>query len=125
MPQALDWSLDPDGDGDPSDHLDVLNLSLGSAYGSPDDLQGVIVDQIVDLDVIVVGSAGNEGDATYITGGPGAARKAISVASSNSDAVGVAPSALEVTAPASVAGLYPAAESQLFPWSSLFDAGVR
>ena len=119
VPQALDWSLDPDGDGDPSDHLDVLNLSLGSKYGSPDDLLGVIVDQVTDFDVIVVGSAGNEGDATYITGGPGAARDAISVASSNSDAVAVAPTALEVTAPASVAGLYPAAESQSFPWSSL------
>ena len=32
---ALDWALDPDGDGDFSDHLDVVNLSLGSDYGRP------------------------------------------------------------------------------------------
>ena len=27
---ALDWALDPNGDGDFSDHLDIVNMSLGS-----------------------------------------------------------------------------------------------
>ena len=34
---ALDWALDPDGDGDFSDHLDIINMSLGSDYGVADD----------------------------------------------------------------------------------------
>ena len=31
--QAIDWAIDPDSDGDFSDHLDVINMSLGSAFG--------------------------------------------------------------------------------------------
>ena len=31
--QAIDWALDPNGDGDFSDHLDVINMSLGSNDG--------------------------------------------------------------------------------------------
>ena len=33
--RALDWALDPNGDGDFSDKLDVVNLSLGSDFGAP------------------------------------------------------------------------------------------
>ena len=29
MIPALDWALDPNGDGDFSDHLDIINMSLG------------------------------------------------------------------------------------------------
>ena len=32
---ALDWALDPNGDGDFSDHLDIVNLSLGAATTPP------------------------------------------------------------------------------------------
>ena len=45
--QALDWSLDPDGDGDFSDHLDVVNLSLGCDYGAPDDPDSLFVKKLV------------------------------------------------------------------------------
>jgi hypothetical protein len=31
---AIDWAMDPNDDGDLSDHLDVINMSLGSAFGS-------------------------------------------------------------------------------------------
>ena len=34
---AINWATDPNRDGDPSDHVDVINMSLGSAYGTPDD----------------------------------------------------------------------------------------
>ena len=34
---ALDWALDPNGDGDFSDHLDIVNMSLGSDYAPVDD----------------------------------------------------------------------------------------
>ena len=31
---AIDWAIDPNGDADLSDHLDVINMSLGSNFGS-------------------------------------------------------------------------------------------
>ncbi|WP_344338915.1 S8 family serine peptidase, partial [Kitasatospora putterlickiae] len=43
--QALDLAADPNGDGDPSDRLDVLNLSLGSRFGSTDDADALAVDR--------------------------------------------------------------------------------
>ena len=30
---AIEWALDPNQDNDLSDHVDVINMSLGSAYG--------------------------------------------------------------------------------------------
>ena len=30
---AIDWAIDPNGDGDFADHLDVINMSLGSSFG--------------------------------------------------------------------------------------------
>ena len=35
--QAIEWAMDPNGDGDMSDHLDVINMSLGSPFGEPAD----------------------------------------------------------------------------------------
>src|SRR5262249_40601720 len=37
VPQAIDWALDPDQNGNQSDHLDVLLLSSGSVVVVPDD----------------------------------------------------------------------------------------
>ena len=41
---ALDWALDPNGDGDFSDHLDIVNMSLGADYGAADDPENAVVD---------------------------------------------------------------------------------
>jgi len=76
---ALDTCCDPDGDGDPSDHVDVANLSLGSA-GDPDDLASRAVEDAVACGVTVVAAAGNSGDAGAFTlGSPGNAKGAITV----------------------------------------------
>ncbi len=80
--EAIDWAVDPNMDGDPSDHLDVINMSLGSSFGSPYDSDAVASDNAVEAGVIVVASAGNAYDTHYITGSPAAATRAISVASS-------------------------------------------
>ena len=34
---AMDFALDPNGDGDISDAVDVINMSLGSDYGQIED----------------------------------------------------------------------------------------
>jgi subtilisin family serine protease len=80
--QAIEWAMDPNGDGDLSDHLDVINMSLGSSYGSEYDTSAVASNNAALAGVIVVASAGNEADSYYITGAPAVATRAISVASS-------------------------------------------
>jgi subtilisin family serine protease len=110
--QAIEWSMDPNNDGDLSDHLDVINMSLGSSFGSEYDTSAVASNNAAQAGVIVVASAGNNNDVYYITGSPAVASRAISVASSV-DASAVL-SAFEVTAttapsPLVPSGLYPAA----------------
>ncbi|MFJ5987337.1 S8 family serine peptidase [Lentzea sp. NPDC092896] len=80
--QALDWALDPNGDGDFSDKLDVVNLSLGSDFGAPDDPDSLFVRKLVEHGVVVVAAAGNGGDFYDVAGSPGNTPEAISVANS-------------------------------------------
>ena len=82
---AIEWAVDPDGDGDFSDHLDVINLSLGDDYAGNDDPEAVACDNAVLAGVIVVASAGNDGDVYFAVGSPGSAPGAISVAASEDD----------------------------------------
>ena len=77
---AIEWALDPNGDGDMSDHLDVINMSLGSAFGEPNDPSAIASNNAADLGIIVVASAGNSGDVPYVTGAPGVSPATISVA---------------------------------------------
>ncbi len=92
---AVNRSTDPNQDGDFSDHLDVINLSLGS-YGRPNDAMSQAVDNSVDLGVVAVVGAGNSGPdienycrhtedpsgLSYSICSPGTARKAITVGAS-------------------------------------------
>jgi len=80
--EALEWAMDPNGDGSMDDHLDVINMSLGSAFGSPDDPSAISTANAVAAGVVVVASAGNEGEAVYVTGSPAISPNAISVAAS-------------------------------------------
>ena len=41
---GLEWAVDPNGDGALLDHVDVINLSLGSYYGSPHDMSSRAVE---------------------------------------------------------------------------------
>lgn len=83
---ALEWAADPNGDGDLGDHLDVVNMSLGADYGSPDDPDSVASNHLVDVGTAVIASAGNSGDVYEITGSPGDAVKVLSVAASQDNA---------------------------------------
>jgi subtilisin family serine protease len=80
--QAIEWAVDPNGDGDLSDQLDVINLSLGGAFGGPDDPSSIASNNAALAGVIVVAAAGNSGDSYYIIDSPGVADRAISVAAS-------------------------------------------
>ena len=111
--QGMDFALDPNGDDDVGDHVDVINMSLGSLYGTAfDDDLSQAVENATGAGVLTVAAAGNGSDKPYVSDTPGAAPSALSVAQTN------VPSAvlplLEVVSPESIAGVY-AAEFQ--PWS--------
>jgi subtilisin family serine protease len=78
--QGIDWVLDPNGDGDISDAMDIMNLSLGQSYGQVQDDSTVAVDNAVRAGVVAVISAGNDADRPFIVGSPSTAERAISVA---------------------------------------------
>ncbi|HKQ16205.1 MAG TPA: S8 family serine peptidase [Steroidobacteraceae bacterium] len=101
--QAIEWAMDPNGDGDMSDHLDVINMSLGSPFGEPADPSAISTNNAAAVGIIVATSAGNEGDFPYITGAPGVASSAISTAANTPG--GRLSSRVTVNSPASVAGV--------------------
>ncbi|MET0346114.1 MAG: S8 family serine peptidase [Casimicrobiaceae bacterium] len=69
---AIEWAVDND--------MDVINMSLGSAFGSADDPSAVASTNAAKAGVVVVTSAGNAGPSQYITGSPGTATGAIATA---------------------------------------------
>ncbi len=78
--QGLEAALDPNFDDDTSDAVDVVNLSLGAAYGQIQDDSALAVQNVVDFGVVVVASAGNSGDKPYVVGSPSIAPGVVSVA---------------------------------------------
>src|SRR5256885_13960844 len=60
--------------------MDVINMTLGSAFGSNDDPAAVASTNAAKAGVIVVNSAGNEGPSPYVVGSPSTAIGAISTA---------------------------------------------
>src|SRR6266850_3125225 len=72
---AIEWAVDND--------MDVINMSLGSPFGSKDDASAVASTNAAKAGVIVVASAGNSGASPYITGSPASADGAISVAAND------------------------------------------
>src|SRR5882757_5812699 len=72
---AIDWAVDND--------MDVINMSLGSPFGTKDDPSAVASTNAARAGVIVVASAGNSGFSPYMTGSPATGEGAISVAAND------------------------------------------
>jgi minor extracellular serine protease Vpr len=109
---AIEWALDPQGDGSMEGQAHVINMSLGSTFGHPDDPSAVATQNATEAGTVVVASAGNSGhDAAYVTGSPAVAPGAISVAASIDGGVEVL--GLQVHTPEEIAGTYEAAESAI------------
>jgi minor extracellular serine protease Vpr len=79
---AFEFAADPNGDLNPEDHLDVVNLSLGGDLGQPQILYTEAVRNLSQAGTVVVASAGNSGKVEYIVGAPSTADDALSVAAS-------------------------------------------
>jgi subtilisin family serine protease len=113
---ALDRAADPNNDGDTSDHVNVVNMSLGSDFGSPQDGDSVLSNADSALGISVVVAAGNGGDLYDIGGSPGNATRVIGVAASV-DAYSQIDT-LHVSAPAGIAGDYGAERSVAYDWAN-------
>ncbi|HEX6716160.1 MAG TPA: S8 family serine peptidase [Pyrinomonadaceae bacterium] len=124
--QAINWAVDPNGDGDPSDHLDVINMSLGSNFGTANDSSAAASSNAVLAGVIVVASAGNAGDTHYIVGSPATSTRTISVA--NIVDWGVQQATLTVNSPPAIAGdkaALPAAFNPFVPTTTNITGNVK
>ena len=100
--QALDYVLDPNGDGDFSDRADVVNMSLGSDHSPVEDPENDIVDALSAAGILSVVASGNAGDVTDVGGSPGNSRSSLTVA--NSVGSKLTMDKIRVDAPADVAG---------------------
>lgn len=103
---AIEWATDPNDDGDFSDRLDVINMSLGSAFGTVTNSSAVASDNAALVGVSVVASAGNSGDISFVSGSPGSGTRVIATASAADS--GIVGTVLNVNAPAGIAAPYPA-----------------
>ncbi|MGD8781290.1 MAG: S8 family serine peptidase [Ignavibacteria bacterium] len=77
---AIERSLDPNGDEDITDKLDIVNMSLGSDEGEPDDAMSTAVNNAVSLGITFCIAAGNRGSYGFFKiASPGMAESAITV----------------------------------------------
>ncbi len=81
---AIEWAVEAKLGRPVAGHaaaVDVLNLSLGSAWASTSSFESDVIAAATAAGIVVVGAAGNDGDVAFIAGGPGLADEAIGVAS--------------------------------------------
>ena len=77
--ESMERAVDPNMDGDFSDHVDVMSISAGDSSGYPDDILSVAADNAADLGVVVIVAAGNDGPSYDSISSPGCAQKVICV----------------------------------------------
>ena len=104
--QAIEWAMDPNGDGNFSDRMDVINMSLGANEGYADDPDDIAATIAAQTGILVCSAAGNAGDSYYIHSSPAAASLTFGVAASFNDQNGfIYDSNVTATAPPSIAGM--------------------
>jgi len=79
--EGLEYTLDPDGDPNTDDKVDIINMSLGSSQH--DAAMAQVINDVVNAGITVVVAAGNDGPYENNIGSPGDVEKAITVAASN------------------------------------------
>lgn len=79
---ALEFAMDPNGDDDTSDHLDIVNMSLGGV-GDPSSPDSIAAQAAYEAGVLVLAAAGNSGNEIDMVGSPAVAPGVIAVASTS------------------------------------------
>ena len=116
---ALDRTLDPNGDGDFSDHLDIVDLSVAGAMPATQDPETAVLDEIAQHGVLPVVAAGNGGDETDAAGSLASSTRSLVVASSV-DAYQQL-DGLAVSIPGQSPSSLPGQMSTAYPWSIAAD----
>jgi minor extracellular serine protease Vpr len=116
--KAVDFALDPNGDGTLEDAVDVMNLSLGSGYGQQEDDLTEALNQAVAHGVVVACAAGNDGNKPYVLSSPSSGPPIISVAQTQVPSAKAIP--LIVNSPAAIAGTY--ANTETVTWAPVDHA---
>ena len=75
IPEAIDWAV--------KNKMDVINLSIGAAFGKATDPGAIAAANAVASGVVVVAASGNSGEQPYITSEPGVGAGVISVAATD------------------------------------------
>jgi hypothetical protein len=95
--EAIDWAM--------QNHMDVINMSLGSNEGYADDPDAVAAANAAAAGIIVCSAAGNAGDSYYIHSSPASASGTLSVAASFNDQAGfISDSNVTGNSPSALAG---------------------
>lgn len=77
---ALKFALDPNGDNDIEDKVDIINLSLGIPFLSPFyNFAALALETVSDLGVLPVVAAGNNGNIPFVIGGISGSPNSITV----------------------------------------------
>ncbi len=87
---AIERSVDPNTDGDTRDHLDIINMSLGTPATDTNDPLVQAVERATSLGVTVVTAAGNSGSKQRTVMSPGVAPSAITVGAASLNSQGTA-----------------------------------
>lgn len=102
--QGMEFALDPNGDFDVSDAVEVINLSLGSDFGQREDDLTEAARIVSRFGVVIVAAAGNGGNIPFVAGSPANGPSVISVAQTE------VPTALnyglQINSPPAIAGIY-------------------
>src|SRR5262249_25532718 len=102
--EGIDFALDPNGDGDISDAVDVINMSLGSNFGQKEDDLTQASENAFRAGVVVVAAAGNAADHPSTLSAPSLAPGAIGAAQARGPGARFFP--LVISAPAGAAGRF-------------------
>src|SRR5256714_604401 len=73
--QAIEWAMDPNGDGNFADHMDVINMSLGANDGYADDSDDIAATIAASGGIHVCSPAGHPYDTFFIFSRPAAASR--------------------------------------------------
>lgn len=103
--EGMEFALDPNHDGDISDAVDVVNMSLGSNYGQREDDLSEASAIASRFGIVVVAAAGNAANLPFVASSPANTPEAISVAQTQVPSAKAYP--LIINSPASIAGSYP------------------
>ena len=119
MLQGIEYAVDPNGDGSIDDAADIINMSIGQAYGQREDAISASAAAAVRAGIVVVTSAGNSGDRPHVVGSPSTTPEVISVAQTHVASATAIP--LVVNSPPAIADTY--GNTATIEWAPLPEEG--